>query len=71
MGAIIIAALFLVTHTPQLLLIGLMALLHRPAPPEHLEEVAPAQRRNVAAHYFGLCIFLAAGTYLAGHMLGR
>jgi Zn-dependent protease len=68
-GAIVIAGMFLLTQTPQLLLIGLMAFFHRPAPVENLEEVPQAARRNMAAHYFGLCAFLAIGTYLAGQLL--
>jgi Zn-dependent protease len=69
LGAVIIGAMFVATKTPQLLLIGLLALLHRPTAPD-LTEVPLAARRNMAAHYFGLCVFLAAGTYLAGQMLG-
>jgi Zn-dependent protease len=70
-GAIVIAGMFIATQAPQLLLIGGLALFHRPATPPDLEEVPAAERRNMAAHYFGLCAFLAAGTYMAGHMLGR
>jgi len=69
-GAVVVGGMFLLTQTPQLLLIGLMSLLHRPAPVEHLEEVPAAARRNMAAHYFGLCAFLAIGTYLARQLLG-
>jgi Zn-dependent protease len=70
-GAIVIGGMFLATQTPQLLLIGLMALFHRPSVPPDLEEVPAAERRNMAAHYFGLCAFLAAGTWMASQMLGH
>jgi Zn-dependent protease len=71
LGAILVGAMFLLTQAPQLLLIGLMALF-RPRPaPEDLEDVPVATRRNMAVHYFGLCAFLALGTFLAARLLGR
>jgi hypothetical protein len=34
-------------------------------------EVTPEQRRAVAFQFFGLCAFLALGTYLAGSLLSH
>jgi Zn-dependent protease len=72
-GLVVLGALFLFTSAPQLLIIGLLALTHafRRAPDEPAVEVPPAARRNVAAHYFGLCIFLAVGAFLTRQMLGH
>jgi Zn-dependent protease len=75
-GLVILAALFVTTHAPQLLLIGIMALSHTfarraQAPDPLLVEVTPEQRRAVAFEFFGLCGFLALGTYLAGSLLAH
>jgi Zn-dependent protease len=70
-GAIVIGVMFLLTHTPQLLLIGLLALMRPRAQAQDLEAVPVTARRNMAAHYFGLCGFLALGTFLAGQMLNE
>jgi Zn-dependent protease len=78
LGLGILVALFAVTQAPQLLLIGFMALSHtfsrRAAaaePDADLEAVPPEARRNVAFQFFGLCAFLALGTYLTGTVLSR
>jgi Zn-dependent protease len=70
-GVVVLAGMFLATRAPQLLIIGLFALTTRRGVNPGLEEVPAAARRNMAVHYFGLCAFLAAGSYLAGDMLGR
>jgi len=67
-GLAVLGALFLVTRTPQLLLIGVFALMHgfqtRP------RVAAPsAVQREVAATFFGLCGFLAMGIYLTHQVL--
>jgi Zn-dependent protease len=77
-GLGILAALFVVTRAPQLLLIGFFAASNafsragrlRAADPA-LAAVEPEDRRNVAFVFFGLCVFLATGTYLAGLVLAR
>jgi Zn-dependent protease len=75
-GLVILGALFVTTQAPQLLLIGIMALTHTmsrraPALDPALEEVTPEARRAVAAQFFGLCGFLALGTYLTSTLLGH
>jgi len=75
-GLVILAALFVTTQAPQLLLIGIMALTHtfarraQPALPP-LVEVTPEARRTVAFEFFGLCGFLALGMYLTGSLLSH
>lgn len=62
-GLVILAVLFLVTHTPQLLLIGVFALTHGFDKQPRLSASSDVQRQ-VAATFFGLCAFLAMGIYL-------
>jgi len=71
-GAVVLVLMFTFTHSPQLLLIGLMSLptlFGRSAPPLGDEQVTPSERLNMAIHYFGLCGFLAAGMYFSQRML--
>jgi Zn-dependent protease len=73
-GLVILAALFVTTQAPQLLLIGFLALTHtmsrrRPAVDPDVEAVTPEARRGVAFDFFGLCGFLALGIYLTGTVL--
>jgi len=71
-GAVVLVGMFVLTHSPQLLLIGLMSLptlFSSSAPPLGDEEVTPSERLNMAFHYFGLCGFLAAGMYFSQRML--
>jgi Zn-dependent protease len=76
-GLVILAALFVTTQAPQLLLIGLMALTHtfaRRAQGSLDTEavlVTPEARRSVAFEFFGLCAFLALGMYLTGSLLSH
>jgi Zn-dependent protease len=70
-GAVLLGAMFLSMGTPQLLLIGLMALpriLGR-APPDERPLLEPKQQRAWAVRYFGLCVFLAAAMYISGRWL--
>ena len=75
-GIVILAGLFVTTQAPQLLLIGILALSHtfsrraRVADPD-LEAVTPEARRGVAFQFFGLCAFLALGTYLTSTVLAQ
>lgn len=80
LGLGILVALFAVTQAPQLLLIGFMALTHtfsrraseaQAEAEAGLEAVPPEARRSVAFQFFGLCAFLALGTYLTGTVLSR
>lgn len=71
-GALVLAAMFAITHSLQLLLIGLLSLpsvLGSGARPLGDEEVTPSERLNMAFHYFGLCGFLAAGMYFSQRLL--
>jgi len=75
-GIVILAGLFVTTQAPQLLLIGILAVTHtfsrrgQPADPE-VETVTPEARRGVAFEFFGLCGFLALGTYLTSTVLSH
>jgi Zn-dependent protease len=73
-GVVVLGGMFLLTSAPQILFIGVLGLgqIMRGAPSAAPgeAEVTPAQRQVMAAHYFGLCAFLAAGTLLAGRLLG-
>jgi Zn-dependent protease len=71
-GALVLMTMFALTHSLQLLLIGLLSLpsvFSKQGPPPGDEEVKPSERVNMAFHYFGLCGFLAAGMYLSQRLL--
>jgi len=71
-GALVLATMFALTHSLQLLLIGLLSLpsvFGNRARPLGDEEVTPSERLNMAFHYFGLCGFLAAGMYFSQRLL--
>jgi Zn-dependent protease len=74
-GLAVLGAMFFFTATPQLLLIGLMAVGHlfggrrRPASYDVNDEITPAVRQRMAVRYFGLCAFLAVGAYFAHDLL--
>jgi Zn-dependent protease len=74
-GALLLGALFLMTHAPQLLLIAGLALprlFGRAAAEEQEQEaLAPELQRTWAVRYFGLAAFLGAALYFSGSMLGR
>jgi Zn-dependent protease len=78
-GLGILVALFVVTQAPQLLLIGVFAATHAFARARQdaaqvdpaLAALTPEARRNVAFNFFGLCTFLALGTYLTSTVLSR
>jgi Zn-dependent protease len=73
-GVAVLAALFLWTHAPQLLLIALLALprlFGRGSLETERPELEPGLSRTWAARYFGLAAFLATGLYLSGSLLGR
>jgi Zn-dependent protease len=71
-GALVLVTMFALTHSLQLLLIGLLSLpsvFGKQGPPPGDDQVTPSERVNMAFHYFGLCGFLAAGMYLSQRLL--
>jgi Zn-dependent protease len=71
-GLVIFVALFLFTQSPQLILIGVLALpqlLRRQTGPSTQIPATPAERRRIVFAYFGLCVFLAAGTALCARLM--
>jgi Zn-dependent protease len=75
-GLGVLGGIFLWTHSPQLLLIGALALprLFGKAAARREEEreaLEPGLQRLWAARYFGLAAFLGTGMYLSGSLLGE
>jgi Zn-dependent protease len=68
-GLAVLGCVFLLTRAPQLLLIGMFALMHGFRGGGRTVEAPPEVRRNVAASFFGLCAFLAVGVYLTRQVL--
>jgi Zn-dependent protease len=73
-GIVVLGGIFLWTHSPQLLLIALLALprlFARANPEAEREALEPALQRSWAVRYFGLAAFLGAALYFSGSLLGR
>ena len=73
-GLVVLGAIFLWTHSPQLLLIGALALprlFGRGGRDEDREALEPPLQRLWAARYFGLAAFLGTALYLSGSLLHR
>lgn len=70
-GVAVMAGMFVLTQTPQLLIIGVFALMHGFGRNRATVEAPPEVRRDVAASFFGLCAFLATGIYLTGRVLSE
>ena len=75
-GALLLGVLFLWTHSPQLLLIALLALprlFSRAGAQAEAERdaLAPALQRAWAVRYFGLAAFLGSALYVSGSLLHR
>jgi Zn-dependent protease len=73
-GAALLVLMFFVTHSPQLLLISLLALprlFGRRPSTDARPELDPIEQRTWAARYFGLATFLGVGMYLSGSLIGR
>jgi Zn-dependent protease len=73
-GVVLLGAIFLWTHSPQLLLIAALALprlFGRAAAEEQRELLSPELQRAWAVRYFGLAAFLGAALYFSGSLLGR
>jgi Zn-dependent protease len=74
-GVVLLGGLFLVTHSPQLLLIAALALPRlfgkQRSGEDEREALAPTLQRLWAVRYFGLASFLGVALYLSGSLLGR
>jgi Zn-dependent protease len=73
-GLLVLGAIFLWTHSPQLLLIGLLALprlLRRGREEGERDALEPALQRAWAWRYFGLAAFLGVALFFSGSLLGR
>jgi Zn-dependent protease len=70
-GLAIFVGMFLFTHSPQLIIITLLALpqLFRRQPEPSQITATPKERRRIMINYFGLCAFLAAGTALCAQLM--
>jgi Zn-dependent protease len=73
-GGLVLGAMFLVTMAPQLLVIGVLAVLHnfRRAPDGTSPSLPPASPEAQSAwslRYFGLCFFLGASIYFSNRLL--
>ncbi|HEX4341354.1 MAG TPA: site-2 protease family protein [Polyangiaceae bacterium] len=68
-GIVVLGSVFLLTRAPQILLIGVFALMNGMRPAAKPVETTPEVRRDVAASYFGLCGFLALGIFLTSRAL--
>jgi hypothetical protein len=74
-GLIVLGGIFIWTHSPQLLLIGALALPQlfgktAARKEQERELLEPGLQRLWAARYFGLAAFLGTGMYLNGSLLG-
>jgi Zn-dependent protease len=73
-GAAVLGGMFVFTHSPQLLLIALLALprlFGRESAEPDREALAPPLQRAWAWRYFGLASFLGAALYFSGSLLHR
>jgi Zn-dependent protease len=73
-GVVVLAGIFLMTHSPQLLLIAVLALprlFGRGGEEQQRETLSPELQRTWAVRYFGLAAFLGTALYLSGSLLGR
>jgi Zn-dependent protease len=71
-GAALLVIMFFTTHSPQLLLIALIALPRLfGRGTDDREKLEPAQQIAWAIRYFGLAAFLAVGMYYSGQLIGR
>jgi Zn-dependent protease len=70
-GGLLLGGMFLTTGSPQLLIIGLMALPHafRRAQAEGHAALSPELRQAWTLRYFGLCFFLGAAVYLCRRLV--
>ena len=69
-GLVVLVAMFLWSHSPQLILIGFLALMQAFSKNQDtLEPLPAAEARGWAFRYFGLIAFLAAGMGFASALL--
>jgi len=74
LGLVVLAGIFFWTHSPQLLLIAVLALprlFAKDGVDAEREALEPTQQRVWAIRYFGLAAFLGTALYLSGSLLGR
>jgi Zn-dependent protease len=69
LGAILLGAMFFATGAPQLLVIGLFALLRRRAPSDDDQPTPDSVRSAWTARYFGLCFFLGAAIFFTQRLM--
>jgi Zn-dependent protease len=69
LGAIVFGGMFLVTGAPQLLLIGVLALMHRRRAVAPAEPTPDDVRKAWTARYFGLCFFLGAAMFFTQRLM--
>ena len=68
LGLALLVGLFIISHTPQLILIGILALTQA-FKKDTLEPLPGNEARTWAFRYFGLIAFLVAGTALASMLM--
>jgi Zn-dependent protease len=70
-GGLLLGGMFLATHTPQLLFIGVLAAMHaiRGGGTPHEVPATPEEQRAWTTRYFGLCFFLGAAMWFARQLL--
>lgn len=71
-GVLLLGAGFLATGSPQLLLIGVMALPRLLSGGDEAElrhDLTPEAQRGWAVRYFGLALFLVAGLHFSGQLM--
>ncbi|HEU4405434.1 MAG TPA: site-2 protease family protein [Polyangiaceae bacterium] len=70
-GGLLLGGMFLTTGSPQLLIIGLMAIPQaiRRSHGEGHAALSPELRQTWALRYFGLCFFLGAAVYLCRRLI--
>ena len=71
-GALLMGGLFLLTRSPQLALIGVLAFMQsrRTQNTEDREALSKVEQQTWAVRYFGLCLFLGLGMALTHRVLG-
>jgi hypothetical protein len=73
-GGLLLGAMFLVTMAPQLLLIGIVAVMHNfrrggAAEASGMPAATDDERWTWSLRYFALCLFLGAGIYFCHRLL--
>jgi len=73
LGGLLLGAMFLVTLAPQLLLIGIVAVMHNfrrgDSRDQEMSDATATERSTWSLLYFGLCFFLGAAIYFCSRLL--